>query len=99
MKEIVKIEILGESHTFEAGSEVIDANAVVDLLVDEVDSVQEKIAGKSPNMTKLTILTLAALNIANEHIELKRKYSDLIRKISNRSKSLLSSIDTETKIL
>jgi hypothetical protein len=36
---------------------------------------------------------LAALNIANEHMELKRNYGELTREIAERSGSLIRTLD------
>jgi hypothetical protein len=44
-------------------------------------------------MDKLTILTLAALNITNGYLELKREHSDLLQEISRRSSSLIKSLE------
>ncbi len=93
MDEIVTIELFGQQYSFKAGDEVLNAKQVADLLAKEVDNVEKQISDKSPNMTKFTILTLAALNIANEYIELKQSYTDLLENISRRSATLINAVD------
>jgi cell division protein ZapA (FtsZ GTPase activity inhibitor) len=43
-------------------------------------------------------LILAALNIANENIELKKNHSDLLKDISKRSKNLIRALDAVANI-
>ncbi len=93
MEEIITIELFGRRYTFKAEQEVSNAVEVADFLVKEVDRIQKQISGKSSNMDKLTILTLAALNITNGYIELKKENSDLLQNISKRSLALIESID------
>jgi len=93
LEQTVTIELFGQPHTFKANSEVTQARAVADLLVAEVKRVENQQTGQSSNISKLTILMLAALNIANEHMELKRNHSDLLREIAERSTNLLRKLD------
>ena len=93
MDEIVTIELFGQTHTFKANSEVTKAQAVADLLVKEVTRLEEQQSNQSSNMSKLTILMLAALNIANEHMELKRNYSKFLHDVTNRTSKLIHTLD------
>ena len=93
MEQIVTIELFGQSHTFKANAEVAEAAQVADLLAEEVARVENQQAGQVTNISKLTILMLAALNIANEHMELKRNYGKLTREIAERSGSLIRTLD------
>ena len=52
----------------------------------------------SSNVTKLTTLILAALNIANENFELNKKHSDLLKDISKRSTNLIRALDAAANI-
>lgn len=93
MEQIVTIELFGQSHTFKANEEVSQAAQVADLLAEEVARVENQQAGQVPNISKLTILMLAALNIANEHMELKRNHFNLLHEIADRSGSLIRTLD------
>ena len=93
MEELVTIELFGQPYTFKAESEATNAEEIADFLVKEVARVEAQHSGKTSDMPKLTILILAALNIANENYELKANYSDFLRKISERSKNLISVLD------
>ena len=90
MEQLVKIELFGQRYTFKTESEVTQAKEVADFLVDEVTKIESRQPGSS---SKLTILILAALNIANENIELKRNHLDFLQIISKRSAALLSVLD------
>ena len=47
----------------------------------------------APGITKLAILILAALNIANENFDLKMNLSELLEEISERSAGLIRKLD------
>ena len=93
MDQIVTIQLFGQTHTFKANSEVTKAEEVADFLVREVNRVEGQQTDKSSNMSKLTILMLAALNIANEHMELIRNHSELLDDVSNRTANLIRTLD------
>ena len=97
MEQIVTIELFGQSHTFKADAEVTQAAQVADLLAEEVARVEKKQpAGQKAGISKMTILMLAALNIANQHMELKRNYVKLLQEIAQRSGSLIRMLDATT---
>ena len=85
MERTVTIELFGQPHTFKANSEVTGEK--------EVAQVEKQQSGQSSNVSKQAILMSAALNIANEHMELKRSYSKLLRDVTNRTSNLIRSLD------
>jgi len=91
--EIFTIELFGQTHTFKADAEVAEADAVAELLVKEVCRIEDQQANQSSNMSKLTILMLAALNIANENIELKSNHARLLHDITDRTTNLIHTLD------
>ena len=93
MEKTVTIELFGQQHTFKANSEVAKEKEVADFLVREVTRVETQQSGQSSNISKLAILMLAALNISNEHMELKRNYSKLLQDITNRTSKLIYTLD------
>jgi len=93
LDEIVTIELFGQTHTFQANSEVTKAKAVADLLVKEVSRIEDQQANQSSNMSKITILMLAALNIANENMEMKRNHSKLLHEVTDRTTNLIHTLD------
>ena len=93
MEEIVTIELFGQTHTFKANSEVTKAKEVADLLVQAVTQIEGQQSNQSSNMSKLTILMLAALNIANDHVELQRNHSRLLHDVSDRTANLIHTLD------
>lgn len=97
MEEIVTIELFGQPYTFKADAEVTRAREVADHLVKEVARVENQHSGPTSNISKLTILMLAALNIANENMELKRNYSQILRVISERSMNLIRTLDNSVQ--
>ena len=97
MEKTVTIELFGQPHTFKADSEVIKEKEVADLLVKEVAQVENQQSGQSSNISNLAILMLAALNIANEHMELKRNYSKLLRDVTERTEGLNRTLDNSVQ--
>ena len=93
MEQLVTIEIFGRPYTFKAESEATKAKEVVDFLKREITKVETQQSGKSPGITKLAILILAALNIANEKFDLKMNHSELLEQISERSAKLIRKLD------
>ena len=84
MEQLVTIDLFGQSYTFKTDSEVFKAEEVADFLVKEVKKVESQHSVKTLDVTKFTILILAALNIANENFEIKRNDSELLNVISQR---------------
>ena len=97
MEEIVTIELFGQTHTFKADSEVTKAREVADLLVKEVTRVEDQQSNQSTHMSDLTILMLAALNIANENVELKRNHSKLLHEVTDRTTNLIYTLDNSVQ--
>jgi cell division protein ZapA (FtsZ GTPase activity inhibitor) len=97
LDEIFTIELFGQTHTFKANSEVTKAKAVADLLVNEVCRIEDQQENQSSNMSKITILMLAALNIANENIEMKSDHAKLLHDITDRTTNLIHTLDSSVQ--
>jgi cell division protein ZapA (FtsZ GTPase activity inhibitor) len=94
LEQLVTIELFGQTYSFRAETEVSQAQEVADLLVAEVNRVEQQHDGKLPRINSLAILISAALNIANNHYELKRRYAELLEGVSQRSERLMSMLET-----
>ena len=93
MEQHITITLFGKSYTFKVESDISKAQEVADFLVQEVTKVETQQSHKSSEIAKLAILISAALNIVNEHFELKKNHMDLLRNISERSASLSRVLD------
>lgn len=93
MEHMVTIELFGQSHTFKADTEAARANEVADLLKREVEKVQDQQTGSSTHIPKLTILILAALNIAQNIIQLNKDAGDIVDQIARRCEALNRMLD------
>lgn len=93
MEELVTIELFGQPYTFKADTQINQAKAVAEVLMNEVQRIQQQNAGRPAHESKLTILMSAALNIANENYELKQHYRQAVENISERSDRLLHLLD------
>lgn len=92
MEQLVTIELFGQPYTFKTESDITNAKEVADYLVKEVAKVETQHSSKS-SVTKFATLILAALNIANENIERKKFYSELLANISKQSANLIRALD------
>jgi cell division protein ZapA (FtsZ GTPase activity inhibitor) len=93
LEEIVTIELFGQPHTFKADSDVTKAREVADILVKEVARVESQQIDPSSNISRQQILILAALNIANENVELKKNHSKLLQDVAQRTMKLIGTLD------
>ena len=93
MEQFVTIDILGQSYTFKTDSEVFTAAEVADFLVKEVEKVESQHSVKTLDVTKFTILILAALNIADENFQIKKNNSEFLNDISQRLNRIIRTLD------
>lgn len=89
MEQFVRIELFGSSLTLKAEMDATRAQAVADYLVGEVARVEQRLGAPSHRITHNAILILAALNIINEFIDLKRDHQELLQKISRKNENLI----------
>ena len=93
MEQLVTIDLFGQSYTFKTDSEVSKAEEVADFLVKEVEKVESQHSLKTLDVTKVTILILAALNIANEIFEIKRNNPEFLNDISQRLNRIIRTLN------
>ena len=98
MEQLVTIELFGQPYTFRAQSEASKAQKIADILVKEVTKVQTGQKRNASSMTQTATLIIAALNIANENIELKAHYQGLLQDISERSTALIRRLDDRMRL-
>lgn len=89
MKQLLTIELFGQAYTFNVDEDFARAEEIADFLVKEVKRVEAVQQGGTSGMNKTALLMLAALNIANENLDLKRKQASFYRNITNRANDLL----------
>jgi cell division protein ZapA (FtsZ GTPase activity inhibitor) len=97
LEQLVTIELFGQPYTFKAESEVSKPESVADFLVKEVTRVEMQQKKESTKISNLATMILTALNIANEHMELKRKHTEFLENISTRSTALIGMLDESTQ--
>ena len=88
-EKLVRIELFGQPYTFKADTEVSKAQRVADTLSREVARVQAQQGGYTPQSGQLTVMILAALNIANENEQLRTEHETILNGIFERSESIL----------
>jgi cell division protein ZapA (FtsZ GTPase activity inhibitor) len=93
LEQLITITLFGKPYNFKVESDILKAQEVADFLVEEVSRVESQQTHKSSEVAKVAILISAALNIANEHIELRKNHTDLLKNISEKSTSLIRVLD------
>lgn len=94
MDQIITIELLGEIFKFRVDEPGDEAEKVAAHLVQEVGKVESQLPSYTAKTNKLAIIALAALNISRQHLELVRKYSDMMNKIKGRTTKIRNLIET-----
>ena len=97
MDQFVTIELFGQPYTFKADTEAAKAREVADLLVGEVNKVHDQQSGQIPHIPKLTILIIAALNMAHQILQLEKDTGEIIGPISDRCEALNRMLDEGLK--
>jgi len=94
LEPLVEIKLFGRPYTFRADSSDANAQEVAELLAEEVARVENQHRRAAANISELAIMILAALNIANENIQLKKNLPDFLQQLSERSALLIRKLDT-----
>ncbi len=95
MDQVINIEILGQLFTFKTDSDESDAGEVAKYVVKSVDQAKKQCAQKAVATDKWAILVLAALNIANDYVELQKKHQSLLQVINQKSTQLLQTLESQ----
>lgn len=93
MNNYLNIKLFGESYKFKTNLEMVQAEKVVNLLTQEVLSVQNQFAEEMSDPKKMMVLVVAALNLAKRNIELLNANNEIKLKIGKRSKDILEILD------
>jgi cell division protein ZapA (FtsZ GTPase activity inhibitor) len=93
LEHIVTIELFGQPYTFKADTEMVKANQIAELLLHEVQKVEDQQAGPSTHIPKLTLMILAALNIAHNIIQLRNDTENLKAQLTARCDTLNHMLD------
>ena len=94
MEQILTIELFGQSYKFKTKIDKQDAKQVTDLLLEQVKQTEKQQSVKSPQINKLAIMIIVALNIANKNVEIKKESLDLVNNISKGYTKLISDLDS-----
>jgi len=93
LNNYLNIKLFGESYKFKTNLEMVQAEKVVNLLTQEVLSVQNQFAEEMSDPKKMMVLVVAALNLAKRNIELLNANNEIKLKIGKRSKDILEILD------
>lgn len=97
LEKFLTIELFGQTYKFKADTGNTSAQEVADYLLEEVAKVTGRSSSQAPNTNKFAILLATALNIASEHVQLKRSHLELVEGISRRSANLMQTLDLAVK--
>ena len=89
MEQLFTIELFGQPYTFKTDSDLTRAKEVADILAREVRRVEMQQKKSGSGITKNAMLILAALNIASENVELKKKQTHFMENVSQRAETIM----------
>jgi len=95
LDQLLTIEIFGQTFTFKTDTDETSARAVADYVIKSIDQASAEYIKKMQPPDKRSILILAALNIANEYFELKKKHQYMLQEVGQHSANMLSKLDTK----
>ena len=90
LEQFITIELLGQKSTYAVDIEISEAYKIADCLIKEVSKVERQVTKRH---NSLSILTIAALNITEEYLNIKEKYNELFSKVSESSEELLKKLN------
>lgn len=96
MGQMVTLQILGRSFTFQTDSGEPEADMVAAVFQEAVQKIQSQFEQKSIHVDRETVLVLTGLNIASENFKCEERYKQLLRQISKRSTVVLKQLEMET---
>jgi cell division protein ZapA (FtsZ GTPase activity inhibitor) len=95
LNQFLTIELLGQSYTFKADEDFEKAKQVAEFLVDEVQRVEALHKSEGSRLNRMAVVILAALNIVNENVELKRKQACFYRTVNARVNELIKRLNDQ----
>lgn len=91
---IVTFSLLGQSYSFRTETELATAKAIARYVTQEVSRVESQVSGGAKSdFNRITILVLAAMNIANETFLLRSENNALMQDLAVRSQRLIQCLD------
>ncbi len=91
MDRLVDIELLGQTYTLRTEAEEGQVRAAAELVRAKVGEYQ---AAMRSNI-KLNVAVLAALDIANEYLQLKETHWELKNRLEERARRIIDAIEAE----
>jgi S-DNA-T family DNA segregation ATPase FtsK/SpoIIIE len=93
LEKFVTIELFGTLHKLKTEDSEVDAERVVQCLVEEIDAAGNKMPSKPSQANPFNVLLLAALNMASKYVKLETEHRRFSREISERYEALKKKID------
>lgn len=95
MDQLLTIEIFGQPFKFKTDSDISEAQEMADYVVRSVHQASVHFADMAQPADNRAVLVLAALNIANDYFDLKKKHQQLLNDLGRRSDKLLYALDVQ----
>lgn len=99
LEQLVTINLFGQPYTFRAETECVNPSEVANCLMEEIRKVESHKSGKEGELSKFMMLLLAALNIANQNVKLKKDLEELTEMVNKRSDKLSDHLDMNVRRL
>jgi hypothetical protein len=99
LEDLVKIELFGELHTFKSEKDVQDAEAIAELIIQEVSDIESSSLGQTVRSSRFKQLLLATMNISSKYYKLKRDHDEAMKNITDKSAAIIKSIEKKCSTL
>ncbi|MFZ7125313.1 MAG: cell division protein ZapA [Desulfobacterales bacterium] len=99
MEQLVTINLFGQPYTFRADKGCASPVEVANCLMEEVRKVEAHRSDNQGDLSKFTMLLVAALNIVSEHIKLKKDLEEITANVKKRSDELSDLLDNSVRQL
>lgn len=90
MDSVIEIKLMGQVYSLKTELDSSQARAVAEYVEEKVRGIEKESRGHS----KLDIVILAALDIANDFLAIQQKHDNLTEDIAIRSQTLIHKLET-----
>jgi cell division protein ZapA (FtsZ GTPase activity inhibitor) len=98
LEKLITIDVFGQTYTFKADAGKTDPKMVAEFLMAAVRKIDVEHGNRTAGGSQFILLLQAALNISNEHMQLKQQLNEMAHRISEQTERLYSLIESSPQI-
>jgi cell division protein ZapA (FtsZ GTPase activity inhibitor) len=94
LEQLITIDVFGQTYTFKADAGKTDPEMVADFLMKAVRKIDRDQGNRSAGSSQFILLLQAALNISNEHMQLRQQMAEMAHRIAEQTERLSGLIES-----